>query len=284
MTDEQARAHEGAATPDGSAPQDGTARPGVARRAGALGRVLASRSTAGRAAVAAVLVLAGGLFATSARTAEGSDLRDDTSSLSGLVVEEQHEIAARGERLAELREEVDGLTAAVQDPAVVRLQERTAQVALAAGTVAVSGPGLEVTLDDAPQNRPQPEGVGTEDLIVHQEDLQGVVNALWAGGAEAIVLEDQRLITTSAVRCVGNTLKLQGRLYAPPYTVRAVGDPARLQAALDASEPVQIYRQYAQVYGLGWDLAARDVIDAPAWTGTVETRYAEPVETAAAPA
>ena len=62
-----------------------------------------------------------------------------------------------------------------------------------------------------------PEGVGVDDIVVHQQDVQAVVNALWSGGAEAMMVMDQRLISTSAVRCVGNTLILQGRVYSPPF-------------------------------------------------------------------
>ena len=71
---------------------------------------------------------------------------------------------------------------------------------------------------------PQPN-----DLVIHQQDLQAVVNALWQGGAKGIQVMDQRLISTSAVRCVGNTLILQGRVYSPPYKITAVGDPERAQ-------------------------------------------------------
>ncbi|CAM5285980.1 hypothetical protein SVIOM342S_02669 [Streptomyces violaceorubidus] len=81
-----------------------------------------------------------------------------------------------------------------------------------------------VTLDDAPPDataklpgypEPQPDY-----LVIHQQDLQAVVNALWQGGADGIKVMDQRLISTSAVRRVGNTLILQGRVYSPPYKIR----------------------------------------------------------------
>lgn len=247
--------------------------PEPGRPAGAPGRSRLLR----QAAVGAVLVLAGGLFATSASTAQGSDLRNDSTTLTGLVLEEQERIASRDAQLVELREEVDALTRAVADPAAQRLRERAERVGVAAGLQAVAGPGLVVTLDDAPQNRPQPPGTLPEDLIVHQQDLQGVVNALWAAGADAIMLEDQRLITTSAVRCVGNTLKLQGRLYAPPYTVTAIGDPSRLRAVLEAAEPVRVYRQYVERNGLGLEVRPAEELTVPGWTGTVEAQHARPL-------
>ena len=77
-----------------------------------------------------------------------------------------------------------------------------------------------------------------------------MVNALWSGGAEAMTIQDQRVISTTGVKCVGNTVVLHGVPYAPPYVISAIGDQERLRAALADSEPVQIYRQYVEAYGL----------------------------------
>ena len=92
---------------------------------------------------------------------------------------------------------------------------------------------VTVTLDDAPradQRSDLAAGARPDDLVIHQQDVQGVVNALWAGGAEAMTIMGQRVVATTAVRCVGNTLLLHGRVYSPPFVVTAVGDPARLRA------------------------------------------------------
>ena len=63
--------------------------------------------------------------------------------------------------------------------------------------------------------------------------MQAVVNALWAGGAEAMTIMGVRVISTSAVRCVGNTLLLHGRVYSPPFVITAIGDPSAMQQALE---------------------------------------------------
>src|SRR4029079_18747424 len=118
---------------------------------------------------------------------------------------------------------------------------------------AVHGPGLKVELDDA-HLQSIPQGFTGDDLVVHQQDVQGVVNALWAGGAEAMMLQDQRVIRTSAVRCVGNTLILQGRVYSPPYTITAIGDVSRMRRSLDDSPEVAYYLQYVAALNLGWDV------------------------------
>jgi uncharacterized protein YlxW (UPF0749 family) len=110
--------------------------------------------------------------------------------------------------------------------------------------------------------------------VVHQQDVQAMVNALWAGGAEAMQIMDQRVVTTSAVRCVGNTLILQGRVYSPPYTVTAIGDPARMVRALDTSEDVQLYRYYADRYGLVYRTEAHADVTLPAYDGSLQLLHA----------
>ncbi len=103
------------------------------------------------------------------------------------------------------------------------------------------------------------------------------MNALWEGGARGIKVMDQRLISTSAVRCVGNTLILQGRLYSPPYTITAVGDTEELRAALDRAPAVRNYREYVDAYGLGWSVDEHDEVTLPGYTGAVDLRHAQPV-------
>ncbi len=89
---------------------------------------------------------------------------------------------------------------------------------------------------------------------------------------------DQRLISTSAVRCVGNTLILQGRLYSPPYTITAVGDRDRLRAALDASPEIRNYHQYVTAYGLGWEVEDHASVTLPGYGGSVALQHATPLE------
>ena len=89
---------------------------------------------------------------------------------------------------------------------------------------AVEGPGLVVTLDDSPlwENMVDANGssANINDYVVHQQDIEAVVNALWAGGAESMQIMDQRVLFNSAVRCSGNVLLLQGKKYSPPFKSR----------------------------------------------------------------
>jgi uncharacterized protein YlxW (UPF0749 family) len=231
----------------------------------------------------AVFALAGVLFWVSSSLSGGTNLRTDDAlpRLSDLVGEQSRRNAALEDDNAKLRKEVDGLARRADRSGSGGAEGRKMDaLRRAAGTEPVSGQGLTVTLKDAPQNArallpgiPEPQ---VNDLVIHQQDIQAVVNALWAGGATGIRVMDQRLVSTSAVRCVGNTLILQGRVYSPPYTVTAVGDPGRLHDALDASPAIMNYLDYVRAYGLGWRVKEDGSVRLPAFQGSTDLRYARP--------
>ncbi|MFJ3909790.1 uncharacterized protein YlxW (UPF0749 family) [Streptomyces sp. 2132.2] len=240
-----------------------------------------------RLLTAAVFALAGLIFVTSFNTSKGTNIRTDASllKLSDLIHERSQNNALLEQSTAAVRDRVD--TLAERDDGSTKAEDaKLAALRIASGTEALSGKGLTVTLNDAPPNAtaripnvPEPQ---PNDLVIHQQDLQAVVNALWQGGAQGIQVMDQRLIATSAVRCVGNTLILQGRVYSPPYKVTAVGDPAALRKALAASPALQNYQQYVTAYGLGWKVDEHKELTLPGYSGTVDLHYAKPLESASA--
>jgi uncharacterized protein YlxW (UPF0749 family) len=236
-----------------------------------------------RVLTAAVFALAGLIFFTSFNTAKGTNIRTDASllKLSDLIQERSRKNGELDESNAALRDDIESLaerddgSTKAEDAKLAALEEKT-------GTQELKGESVSVTLDDAPPDataklpgypEPQPDY-----LVIHQQDLQAVVNALWQGGAEGIKVMDQRLISTSAVRCVGNTLILQGRVYSPPYKIQAVGDPERLKKALAESPAIQNYMVYVNVYGLGWKVEDEGTATLPGYSGAVDLHYARPVE------
>lgn len=231
----------------------------------------------------AVFALAGLIFFTSFNTAKGTNIRTDASllKLSDLIQERSHNNGELDESNGSLRRDVEAL-AERDDGSTKAEDDKLAALEDRAGTQKIRGKAVTVTLDDAPPNataklpgypEPQPDY-----LVIHQQDLQAVVNALWKGGAQGIKVMDQRLISTSAVRCVGNTLILQGRVYSPPYKIQAVGDPGKLKQALADSKAIQNYMVYVNVYGLGWNVADDGTVTLPGYSGTVDLQYAKPVE------
>jgi uncharacterized protein YlxW (UPF0749 family) len=230
-----------------------------------------------RLVVPAVFAAAGLLFVTSAEASNGIDLRPQrAATLAELVQAESGRVDRLQHRAGELEDDIRALTARVDTSVTGRLQERAQRLRTVAGMQPVSGQALRVTLDDAPDDQPVPEGLDANAMVVHQQDLQAVVNALWAGGAKAISLQGQRLISTTGIKCVGNTVVLHGVPYSPPYEIVAVGDPARLQQALDASAYVQTYLQYTQEpVNIGWDVDLLPRATVPGYEGSVNLRYAE---------
>jgi uncharacterized protein YlxW (UPF0749 family) len=223
---------------------------------------------------------AGLLFAASAQTSQGTDLRSSgRSDLADVVRAQSRVVGERAAAVQQLQASVDTLTAqaAPGSAKVARLRAQAAGLALAAGAQAVTGPVLSVTLDDS--KRPLaslPKGTPPDDLVVHQQDVQNVVNAMWAGGAEAMMLMDQRVISTSAVRCVGNTLILQGRVYSPPYVIQAIGDLPGMRSALEKNEQVNIYKDYVEARSVVYRETSKEQASFPAYVGSMSLVAARP--------
>jgi uncharacterized protein YlxW (UPF0749 family) len=238
-----------------------------------------------RVLVPVVLAVAGLLAATSVATSRGGQLPGQRDDLPGLVADRQAAVAKLDRQAAALRKQVDAQTAgsASGNAQVQRARNQQVQAGVAAGLPATSGAGLTVALDDAPRSarsRPLPAGIPPptpDDLVVHQQDVQAAVNGLRAGGARALSVMGQRVIATTAVRCVGNTLLVNGRVYSPPFVLVAIGDPARLRDGLDSEPGVEIYQQYVAAYGLRLSVTSSDSLRLPAYTGAVALLHARAI-------
>ena len=225
--------------------------------------------------VPVVCLIAGVGFATSARDSRGTELRaPGIVSLSDTVRAAEHTVRGLDAQVSSLQKQVQSAAAlaGASDGRVSAAQRRVTPLAVAGGLTAVHGAGMLVVLDDASGSGNA--GVDPNQLVVHQSDLQAVVNALWAGGAEAMSIAGQRVIPTSAVRCVGNTLLLNGDVYSPPFRVAAVGPPATMQEQLTDSPGVRTFREAASYYGLGYTTESKARIDVPAYTGPLTLIYA----------
>ena len=230
-----------------------------------------------RSATVIVMALAGLMMTTAAINSRGHDLRPERDTdMATLVRSQASHNAALQKEAAGLRAQVEDLSKANQTPGVTSSVILSASaLAPSVGLEAVSGKALRVTLDDAPLSE-NPDGVDANMLVVHQQDIQMVVNTLWSGGAEAMTIQGQRVISTTAVKCVGNTVVLHGVAYAPPYVIEAIGDLNAMQKALDTSEAVRIYKEYVSAYQLGWSVERAGQVTMPAYTGAVAVSHATP--------
>jgi uncharacterized protein YlxW (UPF0749 family) len=232
--------------------------------------------------VPVVCLLAGLLLAATHNVSRGGEIRrSDAPRLVDLVRQTQQSV----DRLSAQR---DSLVTAIDnhhggspsaDAALTAITNRSNRLAAQAGLDPMTGPGLVVTLNDAQRDAEGrfPRDASPDDLVVHQQDIDAVLNAMWSAGAEGIQMQDQRIIGTSAPRCVGNTLLLNGRTYSPPYVISAIGDAAAMQAALSASPGVVLYKQYVVRFGLGYSEQARGKVDLGGYTEPVRMKYAKPI-------
>ncbi len=188
-----------------------------------------------------------------------------TAQLEARVADLAAEVAAHEQRTAEGVQRVKGV------------QRRISRLSAPAGMTGVRGPGLTATLTDSSLET-SPSG-DLNDLVIHEQDLQAVINSLWSGGAEAMSVNGQRVLATTAIRCVGNTLLLHGGVYSPPYVVRAVGDPVALSDALDRDPVVERFRAAVTAFDLGFAVMPGDELALPAYEGPTTVQVAAPTRT-----
>jgi len=229
-----------------------------------------------RLLVPVACVLAGVLFVTSAISSDGTDLRPGHSDLASLVNAQSQQVQAMRARVRGLNDQVNRLSAAVGSHHVDKARQQALALRGPVGLDPVAGPGLTVTLDDAPSDVIASADVNPNYLVVHQQDIQAVVNALWAGGAEAMTIQGQRVIATTGIKCVGNTVVLHDVPYSPPYVITAVGDPDSMLTSVENNPYLIIYRQYVQRWQLGYSVEVREHVRLPGFSGSVELSYAHP--------
>lgn len=234
-----------------------------------------TRKSLWRAGAPVALLCAGLLFATSATNARGTDLRPSrNTTLAGLVEEQARRSNALAKQAATLRADITKLQSQ-QGGAGSDLTERLASLSRDVGTTPVTGPGLTVTLQDAPKKvlEENPD-IDADWLVIHQQDIQAVVNALWAGGADAISIQGHRIISTTGIKCVGNSVVLHGVPYLPPYKITAIGSTTDLQRSLDNSPYIGNLKDYVLRFQLGYQVGVDRSIAMPAYEGTLDLQHA----------
>lgn len=147
---------------------------------------------------------------------------------------------------------------------------------LAAGLAAIQGPGISVTLGDSPS---VPPNKNPNDYIIHDTDVRLLVNTLWLAGAEAISVNGQRLVSSTAIRCAGNTVLVNSTRLATPYVIQAIGKPELLAQALKKDkEASRLLNDYAKAYNLFASVQEVSQLKIPAYKGSLTVQYAKPVK------
>jgi uncharacterized protein YlxW (UPF0749 family) len=150
------------------------------------------------------------------------------------------------------------------------------QQQLLAGLTPVRGPGVLVTLDDSAVQ--VPPGADPNAYIIHEYDLQDIVNLLWMAGSEAIAINGERLVGNSSLYCVGSTVMVNNTRLSPPYLIRAIGNSRVQQDYLRNPSYLQDLKLKQRQYGLQFDAEAIANLVLPAYSGGFLVQYARPGE------
>lgn len=226
---------------------------------------------------AALLVL-GFLVAAQLRS-EGPRVRytpQERAPLIETVLSLQREQDALKARILELNQQVRDLQRRGEGSAalVTELNQEIEDARIAAGLVAIEGPGLVLQLTDA--SGPLPPGANPADALVRSDDIRTLVDELWLAGAEAIAVNGERVTVSTAILDIGGSVLVNAAYLAPPYQIAAVG-PAGLYGRLTASVGfVDFVVNRVNAVGLGLSFAEPDRLVVPAYAGTVTLRYARP--------
>ena len=145
---------------------------------------------------------------------------------------------------------------------------------LAAGLVPVRGPGLLVTLDDS--SRVVGPADDANNFIVHDYELRDIISLLWLAGAEGITVNGERIVNVSSLYCVGSTILINEHALSPPYEVRAIGDQADLDQAIQDPKNLAKLKARGKSYGIQFKSALQKDLLLPAYTGNLTIRYARP--------
>ena len=225
-----------------------------------------SRGSISVLAVLVVTSVAGALFGISAANAKAKPSWADLN-LFGLVSEQQQVVLRLEEQVTDLRTETEALVTKTLADTTVPSETVTPRGDL-------EGPGITVSLDDSPPDFQLDDSTNVNVAVVHQQDVDAVMNALRRGGAEAMSVQGVRVTSTTPVRCIGNVILVGSKSFAPPYKIAAIGDVDAMLASLDEDDSVRNYRQDVARYNLGWDVQVSDSMTVPAATQTSPVRFA----------
>lgn len=222
----------------------------------------------------AVGVIMGLLFSTQLRLIKNMDVEppfDRAYLLSTQVAEAREERDALQQEMDDLRARLDKSLAR---PQLADLKSELDMFRIRAGLVDMTGPGVEVTLNDSPV-QVQP-GENPNLFVLHDEDVLKIINELNAAGAEALSINNQRIIASTEVRCIGPTILInKNQRLSPPFIISAIGNPDILEGSLKMKGGVV---ESLQFWGIVVSVKKVPEVTIPAFSGGLRFDYARPVQ------
>lgn len=231
------------------------------------------RSRSAQISIAVVCLVLGIMLAvqyrTSSKETELLPGRDKEILLKLQTVTEERDSLAQ--EVISLRDKLSNIGS--NDITTNDLKDELRKANMAAGLIPVHGPGIVVTLNDSPHTLQA--GSDPNALLVHDDDILRVTNDLKASGAEAISVNNERLIATSEIRCAGTTILINTTRIAPPFVIKAIGDPDTLQSGVLIKNG---YLDSLKVIGIQVQVQKQNDIQIPAYAGVTKFNYSQPVQ------
>jgi uncharacterized protein YlxW (UPF0749 family) len=231
-----------------------------------------------RAATALIALIVGFIVALAlagqasrSRAAEGRRVE-----LARIAATRQARTASLEDELAQLRSRADRLSSTGASNPLRTLNNDLTRFGLLAGTAPARGGGLVVTLADSPLASKDP--TASLDFRIQDIDIQLVVNELWQAGAEAIAVNGQRLVGTTAIRTAGDAILVNFKVLSSPYRVEAIGAPETMERHFKASEVAERFTKWTDLYRLGFSVKTKDALRIPAYSGALRFQYARPAK------
>lgn len=200
--------------------------------------------------------------------------QDASDQITQMVRQLELEQAELKRTVGLLREELDARQRAMGSSTELfgGLNSELMAQKMRAGLVDVQGPGVEVVLDDSHRL----SGASANDLLIHDYDLRDVVNLLWIAGAEAVAINDERIVNSSSLYCVGSTILVNDTRLSPPYQIKAIGNPASLMDHLENPGYLGELKMRQSRVGVQLESFSAESVVLPAYRGSLPLKYAKP--------
>lgn len=237
-----------------------------------------------------IALLALGFLIAAQLASEGPRVRytsQERTPLVATVLDLQAQQDALKQQVLDARAAIQSLEAAGQGGGVVtqQLNDRLQNARIAAGLVAMTGPGIVIQLSDS--TAAVPADGNQRDYMVSGQDVLTVVEELWQAGAEGIAINGERVVVSTAIVDIGGSVLVNSAYVAAPYQVTGIGPKGMFDALTHSPGFVDFIRARAETFGIGVSYATPESVDLPAYAGSVNLRYgramATPVPTAGPP-
>ena len=188
-------------------------------------------------------------------------LENEQGELKREIAELRSQIATKQQEISKNKTALAGLTSELE------------KLRLAAGMVAVKGPGVRVVLDDSAA-KTVPADDDPAFYLVHEYHLRDVLNLLWASGAEAISINGERIVGATSVYCVGSTIMVNNTRMSPPFEILAIGNAAAMEESLNNPLNLRALKTRVKVYGVQLRIATAKELTVPAYNGGLDVKFA----------